>query len=238
MVNVAPGAVVDRFPYGKAPFWLLVVLLSSIVLLGFARRDREAKPDLVFAIFAPNHVESYQEVVAAFEKKHDVKVALQLVHRAALQNRLQNAMLAGTPVPDMVEMLEGGLGFFTRGPLKDVGFLDLTERLEDEGYRSRLVESRLSLWTMRKRVLALPHDVHPTVLVYQPALVESRFDGTPRLVNRQGVAVVREEWRVVDRWWTDEPVQRRYFELVLESGQNVVVFRDEERGGWFSQRGV
>ena len=72
----------------------------------------------------------------------------------------------------------------------------------------------------------------------QPALVEQRFDGTPRLVNRQGVAVVREEWRVVDRWWTDEPVQRRYFELVLESGQNVVVFRDEERGGWFSQRGV
>jgi len=72
----------------------------------------------------------------------------------------------------------------------------------------------------------------------QPALVESRFDGTPRLVNRQGVAVVREEWRVVDRWWTDAPVQRRYFELVLESGQNVVVFRDEERGGWFSQRGA
>ena len=46
------------------------------------------------------------------------------------------------------------------------------------------------------------------------------------------------EWRVVDRWWTEEPVQRRYFELVLESGQNVVVFRDEERGGWFSQRGA
>ena len=72
----------------------------------------------------------------------------------------------------------------------------------------------------------------------QPALVESRFDGPPRLVNRQGVAVVREEWRGVDRWWTDAPVQRRYFEIVLESGQNVVVFRDEERGGWFSQRGV
>ena len=72
----------------------------------------------------------------------------------------------------------------------------------------------------------------------QPALVEAQFDGTPRLVNRQGVALVREEWRVVDRWWTEEPVQRRYFELVLESGQNVVVFRDEERGGWFSQRGV
>jgi hypothetical protein len=72
----------------------------------------------------------------------------------------------------------------------------------------------------------------------QPVHVEERFDGTPRLVNRQEVAVVREEWRVPDRWWTEEPISRRYFEVVLESGQNVVVFNDQERGGWFSQRGA
>lgn len=70
----------------------------------------------------------------------------------------------------------------------------------------------------------------------RPALVEPRFDGTPRLVNRQLVAVVREEWRVVDRWWTEEPLDRRYFDLVLASGRNACVFRDEEAGGWFAQR--
>ena len=75
----------------------------------------------------------------------------------------------------------------------------------------------------------------------RPALVEPHADGSPRRVNRQGVALVREEWRVVDRWWTEEPVARRYFEVVLEGGQNVVVFRDEGRradpgGGWFTQR--
>lgn len=70
------------------------------------------------------------------------------------------------------------------------------------------------------------------------ALVVATGAGVPRVVNRQGVALVREEWRVVDRWWTDAPVQRRYFEIVLESGQNMVVFRDEERGGWYAQRGV
>jgi hypothetical protein len=63
-------------------------------------------------------------------------------------------------------------------------------------------------------------------------------DGSPRLVNRLAVALVREEWRVVDRWWTEDPVHRRYFDVVLESGQNVVVFRDEEVGSWFSQRGA
>jgi hypothetical protein len=70
------------------------------------------------------------------------------------------------------------------------------------------------------------------------ALVEEGFDGSPCRVNRQPVAVVREEWRVLDRWWTEEPISRRYFEVVLESGQNVVVFNDQERGGWFSQRGA
>jgi hypothetical protein len=55
-------------------------------------------------------------------------------------------------------------------------------------------------------------------------------------VNREGVALVREEWRVVDRWWTEEPLDRRYFDLVLESGRNACVFRDEEQGRWFSQR--
>jgi hypothetical protein len=68
------------------------------------------------------------------------------------------------------------------------------------------------------------------------ALVEAHATGVPRLVNRARVAVVREEWRVVDRWWTDEPVDRRYFEVVLESGENTVVYRDEENGTWFTQR--
>ena len=69
----------------------------------------------------------------------------------------------------------------------------------------------------------------------RPALVEPGFDGRPRAVDRETVALVREEWRVVDRWWTEEPVDRRYFEVVLESGRNVCVYRDEEAGCWFAQ---
>ena len=66
--------------------------------------------------------------------------------------------------------------------------------------------------------------------------MEEHADGSPRRVNRQGVALVREEWRVVDRWWTEEPIDRRYFEVVLESGRNVCVFRDRERACWLTQR--
>jgi hypothetical protein len=49
------------------------------------------------------------------------------------------------------------------------------------------------------------------------------------------VAELREEWRVDDRWWTEEPVERHYFEVLLETGRNVVVFRDEASGKWFRQ---
>jgi hypothetical protein len=69
----------------------------------------------------------------------------------------------------------------------------------------------------------------------RPALVEAHADGSPRQVNRQPVVLVREEWRVVDRWWTDQPVNRRYFEIVLDSGQHTVVFHDREARTWFSQ---
>ncbi len=72
----------------------------------------------------------------------------------------------------------------------------------------------------------------------RPALVEEHVDGTPNRVNRLGVATVREEWRVVDRWWTEEPISRRYFDVVLESGQHAVVFRDQERSCWFTQQGA
>jgi hypothetical protein len=68
--------------------------------------------------------------------------------------------------------------------------------------------------------------------------VEAHVDGAPRRVNRSEVALVREEWRVVDRWWTEEPVSRRYFDVVLAGGEHAVVFLDEEAGRWFSQRGT
>jgi hypothetical protein len=68
--------------------------------------------------------------------------------------------------------------------------------------------------------------------------VEAHLDGSPRRVNRSPVALVREEWRVVDRWWTEEPVSRRYFDVVLAGGEHAVVFHDEEVSRWFSQRGT
>jgi hypothetical protein len=61
-------------------------------------------------------------------------------------------------------------------------------------------------------------------------------DGRPLVVEGDAVEAVRESWLVEDRWWTDAPLRRRYWEVVTSGGRNLIVFRDLERGGWARQR--
>jgi hypothetical protein len=71
----------------------------------------------------------------------------------------------------------------------------------------------------------------------QPVSVETDANGGPVAVDSVVVDAVREEWLVEDRWWTPKPLSRRYFELVLADGRNVVVFREPDGGDrWFLQR--
>jgi hypothetical protein len=78
-----------------------------------------------------------------------------------------------------------------------------------------------------------------------PVPVQVDSDGSPCAVGRLAVESVREEWLVEDGWWTQKPLQRRYFELVLEDGSDVVVFCEASSDGsrlrapslnWFRQR--
>jgi hypothetical protein len=60
-------------------------------------------------------------------------------------------------------------------------------------------------------------------------------EGEPLAVDGEAVELVRETWLMEDRWWTDAPLRRRYWELVTEKGRNVVVFHDLLSGRWYSQ---
>jgi arabinosaccharide transport system substrate-binding protein len=163
----------SEFPYGKAHFYIVAMaVISGGILFATGHWGKEEAPDLTFTIFAINHFEAYESIVAEFEEEYDVKVSMQLVDARALENRLQAALLSGSPVPDIVELRNGAMGFFTRGPLEDVGLLDLTDRVQSEGLDQSMVNSRFSLWSSRGRIFALPHDVHPIVLAYRRDLVE------------------------------------------------------------------
>jgi arabinosaccharide transport system substrate-binding protein len=179
-----------EFPPGKAPFALLVTaLLSGLVWLAYGQAGgagggtSAGAPDLVMAIFAKEHRLAYEPVIREFEKEHGVHVQLQVVEQRALDSRLQAALQVGADVPDVVELLDGSMGTFTQGPLKDVGFVDLTDRVEREGLRERVVISRFTKWSSRGRIFALPHDVHPVMLAYRRDIVESLGIDVTRLTT-------------------------------------------------------
>jgi hypothetical protein len=61
-------------------------------------------------------------------------------------------------------------------------------------------------------------------------------DGRPLRLADQPVESVRESWLVEDRWWTERPLRRRYWEVVTVSGRDEVVFCDLLSGRWWCQR--
>ena len=68
----------------------------------------------------------------------------------------------------------------------------------------------------------------------RPVQVRAGDEGRPLHVEGRAVEVVRESWLVEDRWWTERPLRRRYWEVVTTCGRNVVLFRELDGGGWFT----
>lgn len=65
--------------------------------------------------------------------------------------------------------------------------------------------------------------------------VETDNQGCPRALidgRRRAVSEVREDWLLDDRWWTDSPVHRHYFELRLDGGRIAVIYRED--GVWLT----
>jgi hypothetical protein len=52
--------------------------------------------------------------------------------------------------------------------------------------------------------------------------------------RRRRVTAIRDDWLVQDLWWTGRPVDRHYFELVLEPGRHLVAYRETATAAWFA----
>jgi hypothetical protein len=65
-------------------------------------------------------------------------------------------------------------------------------------------------------------------------------DGLPGAVRFRGswrpVARVEDAWRIDDGWWRASPVARTYFRLDVGNGLVLTVYRDDEKGTWWTQR--
>jgi arabinosaccharide transport system substrate-binding protein len=154
--------------------WIICALavVSTIVLVLWRIPQQEG---LVFWIFAKSHQRLYHPMTASWNavQQPAARVHIVLLSAGALQRRLLSGFLSGTPLPDLVEAYAQIVAQAFKGPLEDVGFVDLTDLVQAEGIDEQVNAPSFAPWTSRGRIFGLPHDVHPVLLAYRADLVEA-----------------------------------------------------------------
>jgi arabinosaccharide transport system substrate-binding protein len=226
-----------EFPYGKAPLAILVLAVASgaYVLIGAARQEAR-RPQIVYATFTKEHAAAYRSVIGPFEKKHGVTVQFQVVEQRALQGRLQSALQVGAAVPDMVELLDGTMGVFTKGPTEGVGFVDLTDRVKSSGLYDSLVASRFKKWSSRDRIFALPHDVHPVMLAYRRDIVERLGIDVNKLTTWDEFSRVGRDVSKIDKDGSGVP-DHYMIDMPTDGGDALRLLLVQRGGNFFSAGG-
>ena len=82
-------------------------------------------------------------------------------------------------------------------------------------------------------------DTCKSVNTPQALTVEESAAGMPAAVRqqkvRQAVISIEDRWRLDDEWWRAQPISRLYYNVLLASGQRLVLYKDLVNGGWYEQ---
>jgi arabinosaccharide transport system substrate-binding protein len=158
-----------------SPGGWIICALAVASAIGLVLWPSPPKDGLVFWIFAKSHQRMYEPMTAAWNTAQQPaeRVHIVLLSGGALQRRLLSGFLSGTPLPDLVEAYAQIVAQAFKGPLEEVGFADLTDRVQAEGIDEQINAPSFAPWTSRGRIFGLPHDVHPVLLAYRADLVEA-----------------------------------------------------------------
>ena len=81
-------------------------------------------------------------------------------------------------------------------------------------------------------------DTYKPVNTPEPVKIEEDASGLPlavRMKRRQAVTAIEDKWRLDDEWWRTEAISRLYYNVLLASGQRLVLYKDLVTGGWYQQ---
>ncbi len=159
---------------------MALALVSSIAIAFWPVNKTEG---LEFWTFSKNHGELYQQLSADYNDQARTEgrlpVNVFVIDLAASVRRTLSGFWSGTPLADLIEVERRGMPSFVSGPIEDVGFVDLTDRLKREEFSpgvsiyDSLNTPSFGPWSSRGRIFGLPHDVHPVMLVYRSDLVDA-----------------------------------------------------------------
>ena len=231
----------SQLSIGAAPTLLAVLFAVSACWLAFHPiaawdTDDEDTKLLRVWVFARTHYDAYEAIIPAFKESHPgVDVDLQLVHGTAVTQRLQAAFWADLNVPDLVETEISSVGMFFRGPLEDIGFVDLTDTIHAEGLYERTVQTRFVPWSSRGRIFGIPHDVHPVMLAYRRDLFEEEgIDADELDTWDKFIEAGRKVTRDLDG---DGTIDRYMIEFSDTGSHNLEVLLFQRDGGYFDADG-
>jgi len=157
-----------------SPGFLVIVLAAIVTSIVVVVLPDEESDGVQFWVFSIPQRDSYVEKVAEWNRAQPEKpFTMTLLHDRALERRVLSGFLTGTPVADLIEIHEGLFPKAFLGPLDQIGFLDITDRLHSEGLYEEINEPSFSQQISRGRHFGLPHDVHPVLLAYRADLVEA-----------------------------------------------------------------
>ena len=109
--------------------------MSSIAIAFWPVNKTEG---LEFWTFSKNHGELYQQLSADYNDQARTEgrlpVNVFVIDLAASVRRTLSGFWSGTPLADLIEVERRGMPSFVSGPIEDVGFVDLTDRLKREEF--------------------------------------------------------------------------------------------------------
>ena len=157
-----------------SPGGLVILVIATVSAIAVAFWPIPHRDGLEFWTFARVHADMYgpQTELWNQQSQHE-PIHFFLVESNSLSRRALSAFWADTPVADLMEVERNMIGNFFSGPLEDIGFVDLTDRLRQEGVLEQINPPSFSPWTSRGRIFGLPHDVHPVTLWYRADIVEA-----------------------------------------------------------------
>lgn len=154
---------------GAVVLLLAIVSAGSVALAPIPKRSATQ-----FWTFTRMHASIYRPALDVWNAAHPGRaVEMTVFALPALERRTMSSFLSHTAMAELLEVERTIAQRAFGGPLEEVGFVDLTDRLRERGLLDRINPASFSPWTSRSRIFGIPHDVHPVMLAYRADLVEA-----------------------------------------------------------------
>jgi len=159
-----------KFSPGAILIFSLAVVSAALVILIPSREPK----GIPFWVFTGTHYKAYAEPIARWNEAHPERpFELSTLHDRSIEQRMLSGFLAGTPIADLLETHEVMYPKAYLGPIEQIGFLDITDRVYEEGLYDQFNEASFIQQARFGRFFGLPRQATPVLLAYRSDLVEA-----------------------------------------------------------------